>query len=52
MQIGASQAKFYDFGSRGIWNTVGPIYMVKSLILWQNIPNLLHELGTLYHKYP
>ena len=37
MQIGAFQAKFHEFGSRGIWDTVYPIYVVKSLILWQNL---------------
>ena len=26
------------FGSRGIWGTVCPIYVVKSFILWWNIP--------------
>ena len=35
MQNGAFQAKFYEFGSRGIWGTIYPIYVIKPLILWQ-----------------
>ena len=36
MLIGTTQAKFHEFGSRGICDTVYPIYAIKSLILWQN----------------
>ena len=33
--FGAFLAKFHEFGSRGIWDSVYPIYVVKSLILWK-----------------
>ena len=34
MLFGASQARFYDFGCRGIWDTLYPIYVVK----WNVLP--------------
>ena len=59
MKIGAFLAKFHEFGSRGIWDTIYPIYVVKSLILWQNKPfyciNWAHYIsntpGTKFMKF-
>ena len=53
MQIGTSQAKFYDFGSRGIWNEVGPSYVYSKIIHFMSEQTiLLHKLGIPYLKYP
>ena len=59
MQNGTFQAKFYEFGSRGIWDTVYPIYVIKPLILRQNphfyyinrIYRISNTPGTKFIKY-
>ena len=58
-EIGAIQAKFHEFGSRGIWDTVYHIYVVKSLVLWQNksfyyinrVYRILNTPGTKFMKF-
>ena len=37
-QYGSYRAKFYEFGSRGIWDMLYHIYVIKTLILWVETP--------------
>ena len=47
MQNGAFQVKFYEFGSRGIWDTVYLIYVRKPLILLQK--HHFYNINKVYH---